>query len=297
MSTIPLILNPAAGGGACGAQAEAAVAKLAAGGVHVDVLPTNGPGHATALAQQAWAAGYRTILCAGGDGTTYEVVNGLFPLEGEARPVIGTLPLGTGNSFLKDFGIEDADTAIQAVVEDRRHAVDVVRITHREGVLHYINLLSIGFTSEVGQTTNRWFKPLGTQGYTVATVLEVVRLKARRFPHQLDDGPVDNGAYDFLSFNNSRCTGGDMIMAPDADVSDGKLDVIRVGDLGRLGLLKTFPAIYSGTHLAHPKNSATTAQSVTFQLDEPVAIMVDGEVLTVHLERLDVLPGALEVLA
>jgi YegS/Rv2252/BmrU family lipid kinase len=297
MTTIPLIANPAAGGGRCGAKIDEAVKRLATGGVTVEVLRTNGPGHASALARRCWEEGKRTVLCAGGDGTTYEVVNGLFPHKGDVRPTLGILPLGTGNSFIKDFGIRSEDDAFRAVLSPSRKAVDVIRGDHTKGAIHFVNLLSVGFTSDVGATTNRRFKPLGPAGYAVATVLEVARLKSRSFPHTLDGGPVDAAPYVFLSFNNSRCTGGDMQMAPDANVSDGMLDVIRVGDLTRLELLTTFPKIYKGTHLEHPKNSSARAKVVEFDLPGPLGVMVDGEVLTLHLRKLTVLPSALEIMA
>ena len=128
-------------------------------------------------------------------------------------------------------------------------------------------------------------------------VLEVVRLKARPIPHRLDGGPLDASPCVFLSFSNSRCTGGTMQMAPDADATDGRLDVIRVGALGRLELLRTFPKIYEGRHLEHPKNSATTCTSVVFEPAVARDAMIDGEVIRLALQRLDVVPGALEVVA
>lgn len=292
---IPLVVNPAAGGGRAAERIEPLVARLRASGLDVDVLRTTGPGHATELARRL--RDEPTVLCAGGDGTTFEVVNGLLHRAGERRPSLGLIPLGTGNSFLRDFGITDTDAAVAAVARGRTRRVDAVRITHDAGVLHYLNLLSVGFTSDVGTTTNRWFKGLGAAGYAVATVLEVVRLRARPIPHRLDDGPLDASPYVFLSFSNSRCTGGTMQMAPDADPTDGRLDVIRVGALGRLELLRTFPKIYAGRHLDHPKNSATTCTSVRFAPADARDAMIDGEVIRLAIERLDVVPGALEVLA
>lgn len=293
MSAIPLILNPAAGGGRCAARAEQALRRFADAGLDVAVHATSGPGHATALARHFQSEGHRRLLCAGGDGTTFEVVNGLFPAASTKVPELGVLPLGTGNSFLRDLGLPDAEAAVAAIVRGGTRDVDVVAAHHDAGVLHYINLLSLGFTSAVGTTTNRWFKALGASGYTVATVLEVLRLRSQAFPHRIDDGPLDTAPYVFLSFSNSRCTGGDMQMAPDADVSDGRLDVIRVGPLGRLDLLATFPKIYAGTHLHHPLNSSTTARSVTFDPVVPRDAMIDGEVIRLSLRRLEVLPGAL----
>lgn len=297
MTKLPLIANPAAGGGRCGAMLDSAVARLRDKGVHVDVQRTTGPGHATVLARAAWASGHRKILCAGGDGTTWEVVNGLFPVVGDARPTLATIPLGTGNSFLKDFGVKGDGDVIAAIVEGRSRPVDVVRTTHAGGAMHYVNLLSIGFTSKAGATTNKWFKPLGAGGYAVATVIEVARLRSEPFPHRLDGGAHDLSPYVFLSFSNSRCTGGDMQMAPDADPTDGALDVIRVGDLTRRELLTLFPRIYQGKHLQHPKNSAARAREVVFDLPGPLDVMVDGEVVPLHLQRLDVLHHALEVIA
>ncbi len=296
--TLPMIINPAAGGGACGERAQAAISKLASRGIEIQPHRTTRPGHATELARRLQASGHDVLLCAGGDGTAYEVVNGLFtPPSGRPTPRLGMLPLGTGNSFLKDFQIETEARAIDAVADGRVRPVDVVKADLDSGVLHYINLLSIGFTSDVGATTNRWFKSLGAAGYAVATVLEVARLRARRFPISLDGGPFDERPADFLSFNNSRCTGGNMIMAPDADPSDGQLDVIRVGDLGRVSLLRTFPKIYEGKHLEHPSNESARAAHVRLRLEGPVDLMVDGEIVRARLDALTVLPGALEIFA
>ncbi|HMV67017.1 MAG TPA: YegS/Rv2252/BmrU family lipid kinase, partial [Myxococcota bacterium] len=249
--------------------------------------------HATALARGL--AAHPRLLCAGGDGTAYEVVNGLMQAGG--RPALGMIPLGTGNSFLRDFGITTAARALDAVVADRRRPIDVVRADCDGGPIWYINLLSIGFTSDVGALTNRRFKALGKHGYTVATVIEVARLRHHAFPLRLDGGPTDARPCVFLSFNNSRCTGGDMQMAPSADPSDGRLDVIRVGPMSRLQLLGTFPKIYQGRHVDHPLVEQATAAQVDLDLDGPVDLMVDGEVIRRRLTRLVVLPGALEVIA
>ena len=93
------IVNPAAGGGRCRKLVGPALEKLRAGGLTLDVVETHAPGEATQLTRDAYARGYRAFLGVGGDGTSYEIVNGLFPeaLEGE-RPTLGFLPLGTGNS-------------------------------------------------------------------------------------------------------------------------------------------------------------------------------------------------------
>lgn len=295
MSALPLIINPAAGGGRCGQIARALVPRLADAGKDVQIYETTGPGHATQLARKLRDKGEHTLLVAGGDGTTYEIVNGVMGTPGLPKAKLGLLPCGTGNSFLRDFDITDVEGALKGVLAGSSVPVDVVQANHTEGHFYYLNLLSIGFTSAVGSLTNRRFKFLGANGYTVATVLEVARLKAQRFPHALDGGELVDTPVTFLSFSNSKYTGGTMMMAPSADVTDGKLDVIHIGGMGRLDLLKTFPKIYQGKHLEHPANHGSTAALVRFELPAPVDIMVDGEIVTAQLTGLEVLPGALEV--
>ncbi|MCB9506955.1 MAG: diacylglycerol kinase family lipid kinase [Myxococcales bacterium] len=293
------IVNPAAGGGRCGRAARGALEPLLGAGVVDSVLETSAPGDATRIAANAWRDGRRRFVSVGGDGTTYEIVNGLFPaaLGGDERPELGYLPLGTGNSFLRDFGDDGPARALGALRTGRSKPCDVIRATHADGAIFYTNLLSVGFTADVGATVNAKLKPLGELGYGVGVVWEVARLAPRPIPFALDDGALDSRPVVFLSFNNSRFTGGKMMMAPRAAHDDGLVDVIVAGDLGRLELLATFPKIFAGTHTEHAKVSARTARRVRFELAGAIDVMVDGEVVSLWLRELEVLPGALRVMA
>lgn len=291
------VINPAAGGGRCGKRCPAAVERLRAAGVAVDCVETTAAGQATTLVREAWAAGRRRFIAVGGDGTGYEVVNGLFPAaEGaEERPVLGFLPLGTGNSFLRDFTDRGAEHTIEALAKGARRPCDVVRLQHAGGVLHYINLLSIGFVADVNGLRARRFKRWGEFGYVLAVITAVAGLRARAYPMQIDGGDLDEGAQTFASFNNSKFTGGKMMMAPHADTADGRIAVVRVGEMGRMSLLATFPKIFKGTHVEHPAVTTCQAARVDMRLSEPIDVMVDGEALEVVPQVLDVLPGALDV--
>jgi diacylglycerol kinase (ATP) len=86
-----------------------------------------------------------------------------------------------------------------------------------------------------------------------------------------------------------------MMIAPDARVNDGLIEYVRWGPIGRLGLIRNLPTLYDGTHVRHPLASRDAVRRIDFDLDAPVDVMVDGEVLTLHCETLDVLPSALEV--
>jgi diacylglycerol kinase (ATP) len=291
------IVNPAAGGGRCGRRVDAALAQIESKGISLDVHRTARAGDATELARRAWADGFRSFLAVGGDGTTYEVINGLFPHEGEERPRLAMLPLGTGNSFLRDFKIQGADGALAAITRGRARRCDVVRATHSRGSVHYVNLLSVGFTAIAGELTNRRFKRLGPAGYILATLATAARLSYPVFSIHVDQRARDDRPCILLSFSNSRFTGGTMMMAPEADATDGALDVIRIGRMSKSLFVRTFPSIFAGTHVQRPEIEQERARSVVFELDREVDVMVDGEIERMKLERLDVLPGVLEVVA
>jgi YegS/Rv2252/BmrU family lipid kinase len=289
--TLAVIVNPAAGGGRAERRYAAVHHRLEALG-EVQLLRTEGPGHAIELARAAEAT---DIISVGGDGTLHEVVTGL--MGREDRPRLGLLPLGTGNSFGRELDLTTMDQCLDAIAAGTTRAVDVVRAEHDDGVLYSINLFSVGFTAEAGELTNRRFKSLGAAGYILAVLITLARLKHPVFRVKLDDGPWDERRCALLSFSNSQYTGGDMRMAPAADPTDGRVDVIRVGALGRPRFLATFPKIFAGTHVHAPQIEATTARVVELDLEEPVDVMLDGEVVRVRPTRLEVLPGAVEVLA
>ena len=293
------IVNPAAGGGRSRKLLGPALERLQAGGIEVKVAATRAPGQATEIAREAYERGVRNFIAVGGDGTSYEVVNGLYPqaLAGE-RPTLAFLPLGTGNSFLRDFSDRGVEYAIESILAQRGRPCDVMRLRHRTGVIHYINLLSMGFSADVATLRARRFSAWGEAGYFTSIFLTLARFNRRPFPVRVEgEEGFDSRHCLFLTFSNSKFTGGTMMIAPKAAIDDGLVEYVRWGPIGRLGLIRNLPGLYDGTHIEHPLAERKTARRVEFKLDAPVDVMVDGEVLTLHCEELDVLPGALNVVA
>jgi len=292
------IVNPAAGGGRSAKLLGPALDRLKAGGVEVHVAKTHAPGQAGEMARDAYARGQRNFIAVGGDGTSYEIVNGLFPLANESqRPTLGFLPLGTGNSFLRDFSDQGVEFAIESILARRTRPCDVMRLRHRGGVLHYINILSMGFSADVATLRARRFGSWGELGYVLSIFLTLARFNRRPFPVRTDEGPFDERRCLFLTFNNSKFTGGTMMIAPQAQIDDGLIEYVRWGPIGRLGLIRNLPKLYDGTHVQHPLAERKAVPRVEFNLKGPVDVMVDGEVLSLHCEELDVLPQALNVLS
>jgi diacylglycerol kinase (ATP) len=292
------IVNPAAGGGRSAKLAAPAIARLRESGLRVDVIASTGPGHAADLAREAYDQGYRRFIAVGGDGTAHEILNGIFTHAGaNARISLGFLPLGTGNSFLRDFAAQNgAEAALRALLENRKRPVDLLRLTHSKGEIYAFNLMSIGFTADVATLTNRRFKALGPFGYLLGVFLRVVQLRRPSFGLRCDgDKNWDERRCLFLSFNNSKYTGGTMLIAPQSDPTDGLIEFVRWGPIGRLGLLRMLPRLYDGTHIQHPLASRRAVRHVEFNLPAPIDIMIDGEIATLEIRSLDIIPGAVDM--
>jgi diacylglycerol kinase (ATP) len=289
------IINPAAAGGRCGKLADSALNLVRQVGVELEVARTSAAGDATALARRAYNQGFRNFLAVGGDGTSFEILNGLFPqaLTGD-RVSLGFLPLGTGNSFLKDFTSSGMEYTLGALENHSRRACDVIRLHHADGDLYFLNLLSLGFPADVGALTNRRFKRLGELGYILGVFARVANLQHFAFPHRRDGGEWDARPCLFLSFSNSKFTGGKMMIAPNADPADGQIECVRWGPIGRFGLIRTLPQLFTGAHIRHPLASRAPARRIDFDLGASVNVLLDGEVLQLDCRSLEVLPGALD---
>jgi diacylglycerol kinase (ATP) len=291
------IVNPAAGGGRSAKLAGPALARLREAGLHIDVIASTGPGHAAQLAKEAFDQGYRQFIAVGGDGTAHEILNGVFAAGAAKRRIsLGFLPLGTGNSFLRDFTTDGAETSLKAILEGRKRPVDLVKLMHSGGEIYSFNLLSMGFTADVGALTNRRFKALGHLGYLLGVFVRVAQLNRRAFALRCDDDKDwDERRCLFLTFNNSKYTGGTMMIAPNADPTDGFIEFVRWGPIGRLGLLRMLPKLYDGSHIKHPLASRRSVRHVDFNVPVPVDVMIDGEIASLTCQSLDILPAALDV--
>lgn len=295
------IVNPAAGGGRCGALAAAALARvrssLEANGASLEVVHTKRRGEAADLSRAAYRDGIRNFLAVGGDGTSYEIINGVFPESlDQGRISLGFLPLGTGNSFLRDFTTKGVEHTIAAIAEGRSRSCDVIRARHSEGEFYFINVMNLGFPADVAELTNRRFKPLGETGYILAVFGRLAWLFFGTFPHRVDNADWDRRPSLFLAFTNSKFTGGKMMIAPKADSADGKIEYVRWAPIGRARLLWLFPQLFTGTHINHPLAARAATERVEFDLSEPVNVVVDGENMKLQLQSLEILPGALDVM-
>ena len=154
---------------------------------------------------------------------------------------------------------------MEALLARRTRACDVLRMAHKGGVIYYINLLSVGFAADVNATRSRTFAGWGELGYFLSIFLRLARLDRRPFPLRAEGtGRIDGRPCLFLSFNNSKFTGGTMMIAPHAKVDDGLIEFVRWGPIGRIGLIQNLSTLYNGTHVQHPwRNDKDCARSIS----------------------------------
>lgn len=295
-----LIVNPAAGHGRgkkCFDRLERRLREAIPG---LTVRISEYAGHAVELGRQAAAEGFERLICLGGDGTPFEVVNGLYT-EGRPswRPEIGLIPAGTGNSFVRDFSVLTADQALDHILAGRRHRVDLIELNYDSGpgtVRRYaLNILGVGLIADILKLTNERLKFLGAAGYSLAVLLRLAKGMSNRIEIEADGRAwtVSNSA---LVVSNSKYTGGNMKIAPSADVSDGRADLVLFNEVNRREIVSIFRGVFSGRHAGHPKVEILKAARISVAGTPPLRLMADGELLGTTPLQLKVLPGELTIL-
>lgn len=253
--------------------------------------PSTHVGHVTDLAAEAAAGGESTLVVVGGDGTLFEALNGMVR-AGRFVPV-AQVPVGSGNSFIKDLGIETVDDGLRALTEGRKRAVDIGRVRSASGVYHFVNLVGAGFVANVASRAIT-FKAFGDASYTIGVLLELLVLRAAPLRLTVEGKESVRDAI-FIEVCNSRKTGGDMIMAPSAEVDDGLFDVVIARAMSRWTLLKLFPLIFKGTHVLDPHVETFRCKRMSLSFDVPQKVTPDGEIVGTTPLDIEVVPRALEV--
>jgi len=295
-----LIVNPVAGAGRTAKKWPQIMALLRSIGLSFEHDMTEAPGHARELAKAASEKGYELVVSVGGDGTINEVVNGLYDAGNIAEVTLGIIGTGTGHDYIRTLGIPwTYQEACKCLINPRILAVDL-------GVVEYlssgqmvkrlfVNFAGLGFDAEIVKTTTQKYKTLSsTASYLTGLFAALLFYKNKKVSLTLD-GEVTERKVCTVLVSNGKYGGGGMLAAPEADLSDGLLDVMIIGDISKPDLLWSLPRVYKGTHLTHPKVSLKKAREVEIQSTEAISLQADGELLGGLSARFSILPGALNI--
>jgi YegS/Rv2252/BmrU family lipid kinase len=292
-----LVHNPTAGGGRAGRLLADLTERLAAGGVEADRHQTRSLEDARLAAREA-AGAYDAVVAMGGDGTVGACAAGLAdagPGEPGVMAALGVIPAGGGNDAARSLGLPSGDPLAAAglLARLRRRPADLATVAGRT----YLNVAGAGFDSEVNRVANQRLGWAGNRPRYVGAVLaELVVGRTAAFELVLDGRAVPVVGW-LVAVANGPSYGGGMRVAPQASLDDGLLDVVVIGEIGKLEFLRTFPKVFSGRHVEHPAVAVHRAARVDLDADRPLAVYADGEPAGTLPATFQVRPAAIAVLA
>ncbi len=298
-----VIVNPKSRGGATGRRWPAIEAKLRDALGAVEIERTRGPRDAERIAREGVRAGAELVIAAGGDGTASEVVAGLLGAGLGAYAELALLPLGTGGDLARGLGLAGSlDDAIARIASGQSRPLDAGRASFitrdgRELGTHFINIASVGLSGLVTQLVNEAPKTFGGRAsFFLGTVRAIARWQPVPVTIRLDGAVVHAGPLHLAAIANGRYFGGGMHVAPTAELDDGVFDlVVFRGEGGKGRLLRQFPSIYSGQHLALAEVTQHRGAVVEVGADTDLWLEIDGEPLGRAPARFECLPGALRL--
>ncbi len=269
---------------------------------HADWSGTVYPTHAAELAKQAGEQGYEMVIAMGGDGTVHEVVNGLMQLPEGRRPLLGVVPVGSGNDFAHSIGIPaKADHALALALNGEPSSVDLGLMTDENGRREYFdNSLGIGFDAVVTIRSHKLPVLRGFAMYLTA-VLQTILLNHQ--PAQMKI-TTDAESWEQSSLMTVLCNGpregGGFMVAPEARNDDGLFHYAMIAGCSRLTMFRLVPEVMKGTHGRFPQVKMGSCRKFSLTADRPLYIHADGEIYTSfgsNLRRVsfEMLPNALRV--
>jgi YegS/Rv2252/BmrU family lipid kinase len=260
------------------------------------------PTHATELAEQAGEQGYNMVVAMGGDGTVHEVVNGLMRIPTDRRPILGVVPVGSGNDFAHSIGVPmQSDHALAHALHGEPSPVDIGMMTDENGRIEYFdNTAGVGFDAVVTIRSHKLPVVRGFLMYLTAVVQTII-LNHQPAKMQLEvDGERWEQTNLMVTVCNGPREGGGFLVAPEAKNNDGTLHYAMIAKVSRAMMFRLIPEVMNGTHGRFKQVKLGACKKLSLASERPVYIHADGEIYTSfgsNLRKVDfeVMPGALLV--
>ncbi|MCX6137852.1 MAG: diacylglycerol kinase family lipid kinase [Ignavibacteriales bacterium] len=258
---------------------------------------TDFAGHGTAIVRALDFSKYDALVVSGGDGSLFEAVNGYFANPSKKRIPIGIVPIGRGNAFARDLDLvpERWEEAVKAVAAGKTRRVDVGKFSTQGNLFYFINILGFGFVTDTAATAQK-LNMLGDLSYLIGVFHQTITLNPYRLTMECDGRRIERENV-FVEISNSRYTGKDFLMAPDAKIDDGLLDVTLLNKLTRRRVLQCLPKIYSGTHGTMAEVETFRARHLKIETLPAKMLTPDGQLMGSTPIEVECLPSAIEVLA
>jgi len=292
-----VIVNPSSASGGTGEAWPQIASDLRTQFGPFKVVFTKHRGDAAALANEAARKGAKFIIACGGDGTVSEVANGILSSGKDAE--LGILPSGTGGDFRRTLEVPSQSRAAARVLKRGRTVrIDVGRVSFidhngADVMRYFLGVASCGMSTKVIERVKA-----EKVSFASSLLQTALRTAPIRLAVQLDDSHERQIVVSNLCIANARYFGGGMKIAPDAKLTDGKFDVVGVGDLSALKIFTSAPRVYFGSHLSMPEVSHALARKITVRTADrvaEVALEIDGELPGKLPAAFQIVPKALRV--
>ena len=254
---VTLVVNPSAGKGRAQERLPQVAGRLRDGGIVSEILLSRSFDEAQAMTRSAVEAGCDVLAVMGGDGMMHLGVNAC---AGQERTSLALIPAGTGNDLCRGLGVPSFDPAAAAalIVDGAVRRVDLARVNNDRW---FGAVLATGFDALVNHRANQMPWPKGGLRYALAALAELRVFSPLSYRLTLDGKSLDLEAM-LVAVGNTRSYGGGMKICPNADPTDGLLDVTIVHPVSRAKLLRLLPEMYSGRFVREPAVELTRAEEV-----------------------------------
>lgn len=260
-------------------------------------VQTEYAGHGTEIIKNLDFEKYDGIAVAGGDGTLFETINGYFANKSAKRIPVGVIPIGRGNAFARDLDLhpEKWKEAIDTIASGKTKFVDVGLCKTKKEQFYFINILGFGFVTDVASTAFK-LRVFGHLSYILGVFHRTISLKPFYLKIEVDGKNYERENV-FTEISNSRYTGKDFLMAPDALINDGLLDVTLLNEVSRVQLLQALPKIFTGAHVKMKEVECFKAKKIKIETEPQKLLTPDGQLTGSTPIEIECLPKALEVFA
>jgi len=304
MADTLVVANPASANGRVGRRwksIERALASKLPG--DREIAFTKGPRDAEGIVRSALKSGTSLVVAVGGDGMFNEVVNGFFDGDVAVRPDarLALVPVGTGSDLRRTLDVpEDLAGAARCIAKGRDKPFDVGRVTFRSpdggvGQRYFLNVAEFGAGAKVVEKANRTTKAFGGRlSFLWAILTTMPKHKNTRVKYRSDGETGDLVVNNFI-VANARHFGGGLTPAPQAEMDDGLLDVVIIGDIDFPEVRRNLGALRRGTHLSHPDITHFRAAAIDVECVDAALLDTDGELCGSNPTRFEVVPQAIRI--
>lgn len=294
ISRVTVLTNPMSGHGNAPHAAERAMARFQELGIDATQIVGRDALHARELVGQALQDKPDALVVVGGDGVISLALQEL--AEGDVP--LGIVPAGTGNDHAREYALPTGDpvAAVDVIAAGNAKTVDLGRITRKDGAISWFGTIAAtGFDSLVSDRVNRMSWPHGRMRYNLAMIAELSQLRLLPFRLVLDGEREIVTDLTLVAFGNTRSYGGGMLICPNANHSDGLLDLTMVQSASRTKLIRLFPTVFKGTHVG--LDEVRTDRARTILVDSPgINAYADGDYVCPLPAEISAVPGALKLL-